>query len=189
MNKQSAVKLLLSSGLLFNSSMIFANEQSENLPTTDMQEQKVIAIQALTAMSTYLRSLDKFIVLGESNTDEVLESGQKIQLSKSTIIKADPPSKLWAKTFSMQEDKEFFFDGEIFTVYSPDLGFYASFKAPKTIGETIAKAKNNFAIDLPLRDLFAWGTEAENITNIDEAMIVGVDKVNGISCNHFAFRE
>jgi hypothetical protein len=185
MSKQSIMSLFLTSGLLFSSSMVFANDKSEKVEIND----KAIAVQALTDMSTYLRSLEKFIVLARSNTDEVLENGQKIQLSKTTIVKAAPPSKLWAKTYSMYVDKEFFFDSETFTIYSPNTGFYASFKAPKTIGKTLTKAKQNYDVNLPLRDLFYWGTNEESLSNIDEALIVGVDTVNGISCNQFAFRE
>ncbi len=184
MNKYYSARLLLSSALLCSSSILLANEAIKPI-----KDDKTIAINALINMSDYLRSLDKFSVQAQINTDDVLASGQKIQLSKSSIIKADPPSGLWAKSSSMHSEREFFYNGKSFTIYSPDSNFYASFKAPNTLGKTIVKAEQQFNIKLPLVDLFYWGTRVESTDAIKEALIIGVDKVNGMSCNQFAFRQ
>lgn len=188
MNKHYSIKLLLSTGLLFSSNMISANETAQ-LAENPATDEKTIAIQALDNMSAYLRSLDKFAVQAQLYTDEVMENGQKIQLHKTVTIKADPPSSLWAKTASMYTEREFYYDGKTFTLNSPLLGYYASFEAPDTIGKTLSKAQKNFDIELPLTDLFLWGTHSENQENIDEAVVIGIDQVNGVSCNQFAFRE
>ncbi len=187
MNKQYSVRLLLSAGLLLSSGMLSANEQ---ISKSDVNvDDKTIAISALTNMSEYLRSLDKFSVDAQINTDDVLPNGQKIQINKTAIIKSDPPSGLWVKTSSMFGEREFFYNGKLFTVYTPESGYYASFKAPETVAETINKAEQEFNIELPLADLFHWGTDTDSTADIDEALIIGVDKVNGIACNKFAFRQ
>jgi len=168
--------------------MVLGNAQI-NQTKDSIVDDKSIAMKALTNMSDYLRGLDKFTVHAQLYTDEVLENGQKIQLTKSAIIKANPPSSLWAKTSSMYTEREFFFDGKTFTINSPLLGYYASFNAPETIGKTLSKAQEKFGIELPLTDLFSWGTGSSSLADIDEAMIVGIDQINGNSCNQFAFRE
>ncbi|MCK5648327.1 MAG: DUF2092 domain-containing protein [Gammaproteobacteria bacterium] len=188
MNKPYSINLLISSGLLFSSNMILADEQI-NQTKISKTDDKEIALKALTNMSAYLRDLDKFTVIAQLYTDEVMENGQKIKLSKTAILKANPPSSLWAKTSTMYTEREFFFDGKIFTLNSPLLGYYASFDAPDTIGKTLTKASQKYNIELPLTDLFSWGAGADSMADIDEAMIVGIDRVNGISCNQFAFRE
>lgn len=188
MNKLFRISLLLAAGLTLGSSMAFADEQenkAQDLEVTD----KGLAISALTNMSEYLRSLDKFSLQGNVSIDEVLANGQKIQLSRSVQIKADPPSSLWVKTSSMYSDQEFFFDGKTFTITTPELGYYASFDAPATIGEVIVKARDTFNVELPLSDLFLWRDNLDAAAGIDEAIIVGVDQIDGISCNQFAFRE
>jgi len=184
MNKYYSARLLLSSALLCSSSILFANEEAKPI-----KDDKTIAITALVNMSEYLRSLDKFSVQAHINTDDVLPSGQKIQLSKAVIVKSDPPSGLWAKSSSMHDEHEFFYDGKNFTIYSPQSHFYASFDAPDTVSKTVIKAGQEFNIQMPLSDLFYWGSSVESTDSIEEALIVGVDKVNGISCNHFAFRQ
>lgn len=188
MSRTSAIRLLLSAGLAIGSGMVLA-EKSE----TDLQQpaatEKAVAIEALGNMSAYLRSLDKFAVHANMNIDYVLENGQKVQLSKAVEINADPPSSMWAKSSAMYYEREFYFDGKTFTLYSPGLGFYASFDAPATIGEVVAKAQAEYDVEMPLADLFIWGTDAGAEAAIDEAMIIGVEKVDGVSCNHFAFRQ
>lgn len=188
MNKLFRISLLLAAGLTLGSSMALAGEQenkAQDLAVTD----KGVAISALANMSEYLRSLDKFSLQGDASIDEVLANGQKIQLSRSVLIKADPPSRLWAKTSSMYSDQEFFFNGKTFTITTPELGYYASFDAPATIGEVIVRARDKFNVELPLSDLFLWRDNVDAAAAIDEVLIVGVDQINGISCNQFAFRE
>lgn len=188
MNRKTSISLLLSAGIMAGSSVALAVESE-----TDLQKQaaaeKALAIQALGNMSEYLRSLDKFTVHAQVNIDEVLENGQKVQLTKSVEVTADPPSSLVSKSSTTYSERDFYFDGKTFTLYTPKLGFYASFEAPGTIGDVVAKAKDEFDVEMPLADLFYWGSDADSTDAIDEAIIVGIDKVDGISCNHFAFRQ
>jgi len=188
MNRKTFISLLLSTGITAGSSMALAAE-SETDPQKLAAAEKALAIEALGNMSGYLRSLDKFTVKAQVNIDEVLANGQKVQLTKSVTMNVDRPSSLWARSSSSYYEREFYFDGKTFTLHSPGLGFYASFDAPATLGEVVTKAKDEFDVELPLADLFYWGTDADATDAIEEAIIVGVDKINGISCNHFAFRQ
>lgn len=179
--------LLLAVGLTLGSGMALGSEQvkkAEDSATADLS----VAISALNLMSAHLRSLDSFIIEGSATSDEVLANGQKVQISRSLRIKADPPAKLWANSSNMYSNQEFFFDGKTFTISTPDLGYYASFDAPATIGEVVLKAKEKFNVDIPLSDLFLWGSTLDAATEMDEAIIVGVDQIHGIQCNQFAFR-
>jgi hypothetical protein len=188
MNRKTAINLLLSAGLVAGSGMTLAAESE-----TDMQKQaaaeKALAITALENMSEYLRSLDKFTVHAQVNIDEVLANGQKVQLIKSVEVTADPPSNLMVKSSTKYSERDFYFDGKTFTLYTPKLGVYASFDTSATIGEVVAKAADEYGVEMPLADLFYWGTESDDASAIDEAMIVGVGKIDGVSCNHFAFRQ
>ena len=187
MNRIIAIGLLLSGGLAAGGASVLAAEPEANAKSAI--DERAVAIEALGNMSAYLRSLDKFSVHAQVNIDEVLENGQKLQLTKSVEIKADPPSSLWAKTSTMYSERDFYFDGKTFTLYSPLLGFYASFDAPATIGEVVTRAQEQYGVEIPLADLFYWETDAGDVSAIDEARIVGIDRVDGISCNHFAFRQ
>ncbi len=189
MKKTVLINVLLAVGLTFASGMAFAGKQEVKTESPVVVDDMEVAVNALNTMSEYLRSLDSFTVHGSANYDEVLENGQKVQLSRAVIVKADPPSSLWAKTSSMYSNQEFFFDGKTFTLSTPAPGYYASVEAPSTIGELIIKLRDKFNVEMPLSDLFLWGSQLDAEDAVDEAIIVGVDQINGVSCTQFAFRE
>jgi hypothetical protein len=175
-------------GLAVSVSQTLAAETNTS-PKKKATTEKALTISALDNMSGYLRSLDKFTANAQVNIDEVLANGQKIQLTRSIEVAANPPTSLAAKSSSTYFEGEFYFDGKTFTLYSPRLGFYASFDAPATIGEVIVTAQEKYGVEMPLADLFYWGTATDSASDIEEALIVGADKINGVSCNHFAFRQ
>lgn len=185
MKKTLLTSLLLAAGLTVGSNMAFAAVQTDKAQGT---ADKTAAINALKIMSEYLGSLDKYTVKASINADEVLENGQKVQLSRSVIIKTDQPSKLWVKTSNMYSNQEFFLDGKAFTISTPELGYYATFDAPATIAETLVKARDTFDVELPLSDLFLWAGRKDTLEAVDEAIIVGLDQINGKDCTQYAFR-
>lgn len=160
----------------------------QNEETPGAAEQEATAIGAVRQMSRHLAKLDTLSVKALVSMDEVMPSGQKIQLDQQIEIYADPPGRLWAHRISPRGNSEYFYDGETFTVHAADLGFYASFDAPDTIGATIAAAEDR-GVDWPLADLFMWGTDQDAIDAVESAFIVGTTEINGVSANHFAFRQ
>ncbi len=188
MRKALLTSLLVAVGLTVGINSTAAAAQTDQAQDTSVTN-KTAALKALDTMSTYLGSLDKFTIQASVNADEVLESGQKVQLSRSVSIKADQPSRLWVKRSNMYRNQEFFFDGKTFTISTPELGYYAAFDAPATISDVIVKARDTFNVDLPLSDLFLWGSKKDAQEAVDDAMIVGLDQINGIDCTQFAFRS
>jgi len=188
MKKKIITSLFLLLGLSF-SSMSMANEKKSSSEKELALSEMSLAIQALNNMSGHLRSLDRFSVHADIYVDEVLENGQKIQQTRSISASANPPSMLMVKASNINTSREFYYDGDNFTIYTPQPGFYATFKAPETIGKLIRKATDDFDIDIPLSDIFLWGSKNDNSSEILEATLIGVELVNGVSCNHFAFRQ
>jgi len=188
MTRKNVLSLLLSAGLISGCSAVIADKSASTAQQV-ITDDKALAIEAMNNMSTYLRTLKKFTVNVDSSSDEILANGQKVLINKTEEIKVERPSKLWAKSSTVYRQREFFFDGKTFTLYTPNLGYFASFEAPVTLGKLVTKAQQEFDIELPVADLFLWGTEADSIAGVDEATILGIDKVNGLSCNHFAFRQ
>jgi hypothetical protein len=81
------------------------------------------------------------------------------------------------------------YDGKTTTLYAPRLGFYATFDAPPTIAEMIDRASEQYGIEVPLADLFAWGTDPEAIAKVQSAFLVGPGTVSGVECTHYAVRQ
>ena len=122
-------------------------------------------------------------------TDEVLDSGQKIQRSGVATLKVSRPDRLRADVASDRSNEQLFYDGKTFTIYQPALGYYGSFNAPPTLAQLVNEAEQHYGIDMPLADLFAWGTDQTLTANLKGATNLGPSMVKGVKCDHYAFRR
>jgi hypothetical protein len=147
------------------------------------------AMEALNKMGAYLRSLKAFQVDSEVTTDEVLDDGQIITDIKAHVLLAVSPNLLRAELKSDDSDALLFYDGKNFTVYGKLVNYYATVPAPATTAQLVDKVYNDYGIEIPLVDLFKWGTDESAIKRITSAMDVGPSTVQGITCEHYAFRQ
>lgn len=147
------------------------------------------AMQALTRMGAYLRGLETFSLQVDDAIDEVLESGQKIQLIKTVELQVHRPNRLRADVETDRKAREIYYDGKTFTLVAPEAGYYASVPAPPTIREVLDRVQTKFGIEFPLVDLFYWGTEDADSGAIQEAMSVGPSRITGQLADHYAFRQ
>lgn len=145
--------------------------------------------QSLNRMGTALRALSSFELKADVTTEEVLMSGQKLQNSALMTFNVTRPNRLFIDVASEQRRRQFFYDGKTFTVYSPALGYFAAVDAPPTIKALMQDASDRYGIELPMTDLFSWGTEAFPIDRIRSAVYAGTDRINGQVCEHLAFRQ
>lgn len=153
------------------------------------QEGELIALTALATMSSYLRSLDRYTVSADISKDEVLLDGQKLQFDRNLKVTVNGKDKLFGQMTTPYGGRQYYYDGKQFTVYMPTLKYYASFDAPDTIGKTITAAQDKHDIEFPLADLFLWGSKNADFNDIENAKTIGIGMVDGVSCNHFAFRQ
>lgn len=147
------------------------------------------ALAALKRMGDYLRTLKSFSVRAESTKDEVLESGQKIQFASTVNVSARLPDRLRLDVTSDRKQRQIYYDGSTVTQYAPRVGYYASVKAPRTVRETLALAADKYDLEVPLADLFYWGTDQSGIDDIKTAIALGPSRVAGVETDHYAFRQ
>ncbi|WP_295443827.1 DUF2092 domain-containing protein [uncultured Thiodictyon sp.] len=160
-------------------------------PTAAAQAPSVdpAAIQALVRMGGYLRGLTSFSVEATDSTEDVLDSGQKIQLLKTVALQVRKPDHLRADVVTDQKAREIFYDGKNFTLLTPDTRYYVTVAAPPTIGGVLQEVEAKYGIEFPLVDLFLWGGDADATADVQEAMVVGTSKIGGQVADHYAFRQ
>ena len=148
-------------------------------------------MDALQRMGAFLQTLKVYEVSFKMSKDEVLDSGQKIMVDGTSELIVQRPDRLHfsTKIDEAHRDLQFFYDGKTFTLYGNTNKFYASVPAPTTIHELLDVAQERYAIEFPFRDLFAWGTEQEDEAAIQSAIYIGPAKIDGVPCDHFAFRN
>jgi len=147
------------------------------------------AVAALNKMGTYLRTLGTFQVKSVQTTDDVLENGQTIQTNGVIELLAARPNRLRAEITSDELHRLFFYDGKNFTIYGQLVNYYATVPAPATIGELIDKLDEKYGIDMPLVDLFKWGSQSDSAKDITDAIDAGPSSIDGTSCEQYAFRQ
>lgn len=153
-------------------------------PAIDQQ-----AIAALCRMGAFLMAQQNFIVRTTTETDYVADNGQLLRRGARGELEARRPNRLHAKVVSDRKEREFFYDGDTFTVFSPNLGYYSRIDAPPTIGALADTLEARFGLALPLVDLFRWGMPNPDFSDIEAARYVGTATIDGVLTDQYAFRQ
>jgi hypothetical protein len=161
-----------------------AAQQADAAPAIDPD-----AMEALNKMGAYLRSLKSFQVEGDVTNDDVLQDGQIIQNSSKVNLLAAKPNRMRVEVTSDAKHRLFLYDGKNFTVWGKLVNYYATVPAPPTIRELFTDIEDKYGIELPLIDLFKWGTDEADIKKITSAVDIGPTTVNGVTCEQYAFRQ
>ena len=147
------------------------------------------AMNALRDMGAFLRKQNSFSVRVRSQTDYVLNDGQKLKVGSQGDLRVQRPDRLRADVTSDRKNRQFFYDGKTFTLYGPSLGFYSQVPAPPTINELADELATRYGIQLPLVDLFRFGTGDFDVSGITSAIVVGPANLGGVQTTQYAFRQ
>ncbi|HXD06094.1 MAG TPA: DUF2092 domain-containing protein [Burkholderiaceae bacterium] len=147
------------------------------------------SIQALKDMGAHLLSLKRFHVSTELTGERVLSDGQKLQHGARASMDVDRPNRIRVRMQSPRAERELFYDGKRVTLFTPAQKYYSTVAFTGTLGELVDKLEDGYGVELPLSDLFVWGSSAAPIDKIDSAMNAGQDFVDGDLCDHYAFRQ
>ncbi len=147
------------------------------------------AIQALQTMGAHLQTLKRFSVSTEVTGERVLLDGQKLQHSARATLDVARPDRLHVRMTSPRSERELFFDGKSVTLYTPAQKTYSSVEFTGTVAELVTRLRERFGVEVPLSDLFLWGTPAAPVDRIQSAMNAGQDLIGEDLCDHYAFRQ
>lgn len=146
------------------------------------------SIEALKNMGAHLQTLKRFEVSTELTGERVLADGQKLQHTATADLDVERPNKLRARMHSPRSEREIIYDGKQATLFTPQK-YYSTVKFTGTLGELIARLEEKYAVQMPLADMFLWGTPAASFDKIESAMNAGQDFVGNDLCDHYAFRQ
>lgn len=158
-------------------------------PSTSSTAVDPAAIQALKDMGAYLQGLSRFRVSTELTGERVLADGQKLQHTASAVIDVARPNRLRARMSSARSVRELFYDGRQATLYSPAQKYYSTVEFSGSLAELVDRLEQRYGVEVPLADLFLWGTAAAPADGIESAMNAGQDFIGGDLCDHFALRQ
>jgi len=146
------------------------------------------ARQLLKASTDFLARQQQFSLDTESSIDVVLASGQKVQFDHAAKVSVERPNKLRAERTGDLVDQVFYYDGKTLTLHNPVGNYYATTAAPGTIEEMLDMAREKLDIVAPAGDLLYKNAYDILLQDVTSGFVVGKGMVNGVRCDHLAFR-
>jgi hypothetical protein len=165
-----------------------AAPSAASTPSDAAVERDPDAIKALEDMGRYLRTLNAFQIHSQTTRDEVLDDGQNITFGGTVDMIVARPNRLRAEVTSDKQQRLYFDDGKTFSVWARRVNYYATIPAPPTLRELADKLADKYDVELPVADLFYWG-ERKDTDEIKGAMDIGASQIDGVTCEHYAFRQ
>lgn len=153
-------------------------------PTIDPQADRM-----LRDMGDYLKATQQLSFNADITFDDLLPTGQKIQLSANYDAAVRRPDRIYAEYWGDAGGRRFWYDGKTITLYDPALGVYGSEPAKPTIDATLQYVITALGFVPPLSDLMTSDPTATLRQNVLFGFYVGVSSVDGARCHHLAFVE
>jgi hypothetical protein len=90
---------------------------------------------------------------------------------------------------SARNERQLTYDGKTLSLHTPAQKYYGTLELEGTLGDVIERLEGQYGMQIPLDDLFRFGTPAAQFDRIESAMNAGQDFVDGDLCDHYAFRS
>jgi hypothetical protein len=84
-------------------------------------------------------------------------------------LEVDRPNKLRVRVHSSRSEREIIYDGKQVTLYTPAQKYYSTVEFTGNLGELIGRLEEKYAVQMPLADMFLWGTPAASFDKIESA--------------------
>jgi hypothetical protein len=146
------------------------------------------AVKALEKMGDYLRTLKTFQIRSETNRDEVLDDGQNVEFGGVVDMIVERPNRLRAEVTSDKQQRLYFYNGKVLSIWARRLNYYTTVPAPPTIRELADTLSSKYDIELPLVDLFYW-SDRNSTAAITSAVDLGPSQIDGVTTEHYAYRQ
>ena len=152
-------------------------------------EKSADAIKTLKAMSDYVANQNTLSVTFDSDIEVITTELQKVQFTSSGQVQLSRPDKLRATRTGGYTDVEVVFDGKTLTVNGKDKNVFAQFDSPGSVDQLIGLLRDKYAVAAPGGDLLLSRSFDEMTANVIDAKDVGRGVVDGVECEHLAFRD
>ncbi len=147
------------------------------------------AAKILKAMSTYVAAQNSISASFDSDIEVITPSVQKIQFTNSGQLQIGRPNKLRVSRTGGYTDVELVFDGTTATVLGRHSNIFASVNAPGTIDQLIDRLRDEHSFSIPAADLLLADSYDRLAEDVIEARHIGEGVIDGVECDHLAFRN
>ncbi len=152
-------------------------------------EQGDDALKILKAMTDYVSSQKTISATYDTDIEVVTDNLQKIQFASSGQMLLSRPDKARASRIGGYADVEMVFDGKTLTVVGKNLSKYAQIDSAGSIDQLVDKLRDQFGMAIPGADLMLSRSYDELTMDVLEAKHIGRGVIDGVECDHLAFRN
>jgi len=142
----------------------------------------------LKGMTDYLAGQKSLSAKFDSDIEVVTHELQKIQFTSSGEMKMNRPDKLRIRRTGGYADVELVFDGKTVSLYGNNAKSYVQADLAGTIDQMIDALQSRSGAGLPGADLLLSNSYDQLMANVIDGRHVGPGVVDGVECEHLAFR-
>ena len=141
------------------------------------------------AMADYVAGQQTISMTFDSDIEVITSELQKIQFTSSGQVLLSRPDKLRATRAGGYADVELVFDGKTATVLGKNINSFAQADAPGTVDQLIDRLRDQYNVAMPGADLLLTRVNDELMADVIDAKHIGHGVVDGVECEHLAFRN
>jgi len=153
------------------------------------ESQETDAGAILKAMSDYVGSQKTIELTFDSNIEVITPQLEKIQFTNSGEALLNRPNSLRAHRLGGYADVALFFDGKTVSIQDKHNNGYAQFDAQGSLDQLFDALRAGHGISLPFADLLLTNSYDVLMAEVMEAKYIGHGVINGLECEHLAFRN
>lgn len=143
----------------------------------------------LKQMSAYLAAAKQFSFHAEITFDEMLPSGQKVQLAAFEEASVRRPDRAFVEYQSDLGSKRLWYDGKRITMYDAAENSFASTSVPKKLDAAVDQLLESNGFQPPLSD-FLYSNPYDALSKHAQlGAYLGLHDAGGHRCHHLAFAD
>jgi hypothetical protein len=143
----------------------------------------------LKAMSDYMAAQKSLSVRYDADIEIITPDLQKIQFTASGDVLVDRQGGLRATRTGGYADVELVFDGKAVIVHNRPAKTFTRIEAPGTIDALVERLRTEHGVEIPGADLLLSRSFDQLTEDVMDAKHVGLGVVDGVECEHLAFRN
>ena len=147
------------------------------------------AAQILKAMSDYVSSQQSISLTFNSDIEVITPEIQKIQFTSSGKLVLGRPDKLRASRTGGYTDVEIVFDGTTVAILGKNINAYAQSEVSGNVDKLVDVLRDQYSLEFPGADLLLSNPYEVLMADVLEAKHIGQGVVDGVECEHLAFRN
>jgi hypothetical protein len=144
--------------------------------------------KVLKAMTDYTAAQKSISATFDSDIEVVTPELEKVQFTSSGKLQLTRPDKLRIRRTGGYADVELIYDGKTVSIYGNNAKAYAQAELAGTIDQLVDLIQAKSGAAMPGTDLLLSNAYDEMTSNVIAARHIGQGVIDGVECEHLAFR-